>query len=98
MTISVQRFLNFTITYRSIFLLQRTLKSITLYLSRYGSISLRDHELTDFLFRGLMFEAEAANFQSAGIQVGADTQEAEKSLLTEALAPFPVRRRNQALE
>jgi hypothetical protein len=54
--------------------------------------------LRDFLFRGLMFEAEAANFQSAGIQVGADAREAEEKLLSEALAPFSVQRRNKALE
>ena len=44
-------------------------------------------ELRDFLFRGLMFEAEASNFQAAGIRVGADMREAEDRLLTEALAP-----------
>ncbi len=55
-------------------------------------------DLRDFLFRGLMFEAEAANFQSAGIQVGADIREAEERLLAEALVPFGVARRNAALE
>jgi hypothetical protein len=59
---------------------------------------LRDKDLTDFLFRGLMFEAEAANFQAAGIQVGADSRDAEEHLLAEALAPFGVQRRNDALE
>jgi hypothetical protein len=55
-------------------------------------------EVRDFLFRGLMFEAEAAAFQSAGIQVGADTKQAEERLLSEALAPFNVATRNNALE
>jgi len=55
-------------------------------------------ELRDFLFRGLMFESEAENFQSAGIRVGADAREAEGQLLAEALAPFGVQRRNSALE
>ena len=55
-------------------------------------------DLRDFLFRGLMFEAEAAGFQSAGIQVGADTQQAEERLLSEALSPFTVSSRNNALE
>src|SRR5579872_1128032 len=55
-------------------------------------------ELRDFLFRGLMFEAEAGTYQSAGIQVGADSREAEEHLLAEALAPFGVTRRNNALE
>lgn len=54
--------------------------------------------LRDFLFRGLMFEADAARFQSAGIQVGADTGQAEERLLSEALSPFNVTTRNNALE
>jgi len=45
-----------------------------------------------------MFEAEAARFQAAGIQVGADTAQAEERLLSEALAPFNVTTRNNALE
>lgn len=59
-----------------------------------------DHhkDLRDFLFRGLMFEAEAMSFQSAGIQVGADTSQAEERLLSEALSPFNVSSRNNALE
>lgn len=55
-------------------------------------------DIRDFLFRGLMFEAEAATFQAAGIQVGADTSQAEERLLSEALAPFNVNTRNNALE
>lgn len=45
-----------------------------------------------------MFEAEAERFRLAGIQIGADSTEAEESLLKEALAPFGIARRNQALE
>jgi Swt1-like HEPN len=45
-----------------------------------------------------MFEAEAAQFQDAGIQVGADIKQTENRLLSEALAPFGVQRRNSALE
>jgi hypothetical protein len=59
---------------------------------------LKSRDLRDFLFRGLMFESEASKFQSAGIQVGADQSDAEERLLVEALAPFGVSRRNQALE
>jgi len=55
-------------------------------------------DLRDFLFRGLMFEAEADRFRKAGIQIGAVATEAEESLLREALAPFGVSRRNNALE
>lgn len=55
-------------------------------------------DLRDFLFRGLMFESEASRFQSAGIQVGADQGQAEEKLLSDAIAPFGVGRRNSALE
>lgn len=55
-------------------------------------------DLRDFLFRGLMFEADADRFQSAGIQVGADTGQAEERLLSEALSSFNVTMRNNALE
>jgi len=50
------------------------------------------------MFRGLMFESEARGFTAAGIQVGADIGQAEERLLSEALSPFGVARRNQALE
>lgn len=59
---------------------------------------MKNKDLRDFLFRGLMFESEAARFQAAGIQVGADLADAEEKLLAEALSPFGVTRRNQALE
>lgn len=58
---------------------------------------MRYKELRDFLFRGLMFESEAVGFQSAGIQVGADSLAAEDNLLSEALSPFGVQTRNNAL-
>lgn len=45
-----------------------------------------------------MFEAEATEFQSAGIQIGADTQRADKDLMIEALSPFGVSKRNSALQ
>ena len=57
-----------------------------------------NNDVTDFLFRGLMFEAEAERFRRAGIQIGASSTDAEESLLKEALAPFSVMRRNNALE
>ena len=59
---------------------------------------MKHKDLRDFLFRGLMFEAEASRFQSAGIQIGSDVAASEKRLLDEALAPFGVQRRNNALE
>ena len=59
---------------------------------------MKHKNLRDFLFRGLLFEAEATGFQKAGIKVGADQTETEQQLLAEALAPFPVDLRNSALE
>jgi len=55
-------------------------------------------DIRDFFFRGLMFEAEAEDFQKAGIRIGADNQFTEKQLLAEALSPFGVNRRNNGLE
>ncbi|WP_196801702.1 Swt1 family HEPN domain-containing protein [Thioalkalivibrio sp. AKL7] len=55
-------------------------------------------EFRDFLFRGLMFESEAAQYQKAGIQIGANAYQDEENLLLEALSPFGVSRRNNALE
>jgi len=52
----------------------------------------------DFMFRGLLFESEATRFQMAGIKIGADQTETEERLLAEALSPFPVNLRNNALE
>jgi hypothetical protein len=52
----------------------------------------------DFVFRGLLFESESEVFRKAGIRVGADLGETEDQLLQEALSPFGVQRRNQALE
>src|SRR4029077_12641759 len=55
-------------------------------------------DLRDFMFRGLMFEAEAGTFQKAGIQIGASSTQTEESLLKEALAPFGIALRNNGLE
>jgi len=54
--------------------------------------------LRDFVFRGLLFESEADVFRRAGIEVGMDLGAAEEQLVLEALAPFGVKRRNDALE
>jgi hypothetical protein len=59
---------------------------------------LKNSHVRDFLFRGLMFESEALDFQRAGIQIGANAAATEESLLREALAPFGIGRRNSALE
>lgn len=55
-------------------------------------------KVRDFVFRGLLFESEAEVFRRAGINVGIDIGEAEEQLLLEALSPFGVQRRNDALE
>jgi hypothetical protein len=54
--------------------------------------------IRNWLFRSIMFEAEAERFRIAGIRVGADHVETERQLLTETLAPFPVDLRAQALQ
>ncbi len=54
-------------------------------------------ELTDWMFRALMFEAEAEHFRAAGIRLGADMRAAEAQLLEEALQPFQLSLRNDAL-
>lgn len=45
-----------------------------------------------------MFEAEATAFRSAGIRIGADQSDVERSLLEETLAPFSVGMRDAALQ
>ncbi len=59
---------------------------------------MKTNNVRDFLFRGLMFESEATQFQRAGIQIGANAAETEEALLRDVLAPFGVSRRNSALE
>jgi len=54
-------------------------------------------QLRSWLFRSLMFEAEAESFRQAGVRVGVDERGAESGLLDEALAPFPLSIRNDAL-
>lgn len=54
-------------------------------------------DVRDWLFRGLMFESEAERFRTAGIRVGADARDIERSLLEEALSPFSVDMRNDAI-
>lgn len=57
----------------------------------------RNREVRDWLFRGIMFEADAEQFRQAGIRIGADQRSAEQSLLEEVLSPFGVDLRNDAL-
>lgn len=60
-------------------------------------MSTNKKDLRDWMFRGLMFEADAENFRRAGLRVGADQREVEQSLFQEALSPFSVDLRNHAL-
>lgn len=53
-------------------------------------------DIRDWMFRGLLFEAEAEEFRRAGIRVGADVSESERSLLEEELQPFGIDLRNEA--
>ena len=55
-------------------------------------------KVRDLVFRGLLFESESEAFRRAGIRVGADLGQTEEQLLLEALSPFGVKRRNDALE
>lgn len=52
--------------------------------------------LRSWLFRTLMFEAEAEGLRDAGIRVGADERVAEDQLMSLALDPYPVAIRNAA--
>src|SRR3954471_20124770 len=54
-------------------------------------------DLRDWMFRGLLFEAEAERFRSAGIRVGANEAESERELFEEMLDPFGIDLRNEAL-
>lgn len=55
-------------------------------------------DVRDWLFRGLLFEADAEKFRAAGIRVGADTRDTERDLLEEVLDPFSIDLRNDALQ
>lgn len=55
-------------------------------------------DLRDWMFRALMFESEAEQFRKSGIRLGANIRDTERSLLDEALAPFPLSLRNESLQ
>ena len=57
----------------------------------------KNRDVRDWMFRHLMFEAEADGFRSAGIRIGTDDSQVERSLLEETLDPFSVELRNDAL-
>lgn len=56
-----------------------------------------DDALRSWLFRSLMFEAESETFRRAGVRVGIDESAAEERLQQEALGPFSLNTRNEAL-
>jgi hypothetical protein len=51
----------------------------------------------DFVFKGLLFDAECDRFRKAGIKMGIPEEEAEQELLRQDLAPFSVALRGPAL-
>ena len=57
----------------------------------------KDLNIREWMFRALMFEAEAETFRNVGIRIGADAKQVEKSLMEETLTPFPLSVRNEAL-
>jgi len=59
---------------------------------------LANPDIRDFVFRGLLLESETESFRRAGIRVGADQSDSEQYLIYEALSPFGVQRRNDAIE
>jgi hypothetical protein len=89
--------LGYTITFRYTYLRQKISRYTTPCLSRFEDTCLI-REVRDFVFRGLLLESEAEVFRRAGINVGIDLQASEEQLLLEALSPFGVQRRNDALE
>jgi hypothetical protein len=66
--------------------------------SRCEITSLTSSSLRDFIFRGMLFDAEAEQFRRAGIKIGLDRRGTEEALLLEALSQFGIKRRNDALE
>lgn len=54
-------------------------------------------EIRDFVFRGLLFDSEAESFRRAGIDVGLAVAQSEERLLVDALEPFGVERRRNAV-
>ncbi len=68
----------------------------SLNLLRSTSLIANRKDVRDWMFRGLLFEAEAEEYRKAGIRVGADAFESEQMLLEEELAPFSLGLRNEA--
>jgi len=54
-------------------------------------------DLRTWLFRAMMFEADAEDLRASGIRIGADQRRFEDSLMEETLRPFSVDLRNSAL-
>lgn len=61
-------------------------------------MKIEKREIRDWLFRGILFEADAEKFRAAGIRVGADARDSERVLLDEVLDPFSIDLRNDALQ
>ena len=56
-----------------------------------------NQKLRDFVFKGLLFEADSEIFRKAGLNVGIDFSKNEEKLLLENLEKFNIQTRNNAL-
>lgn len=54
-------------------------------------------EVRDFVFKGMLFDAECERFREAGLRVGVPAEEAEQDLLREGIAEFSLALRGPAL-
>lgn len=54
-------------------------------------------EIRDFVFKGMLFDAECEKFREAGLRIGVPSEEAEQDLLREGIAEFSLALRSPAL-
>ncbi len=54
-------------------------------------------DVRQWLFRAMMFEADAEIFRTAGVRIGADQTDVEAKLMEEVLRPFPIQLRSESM-
>ncbi|WP_375457958.1 Swt1 family HEPN domain-containing protein [uncultured Enterovirga sp.] len=54
-------------------------------------------QVREFVFKGLLFDAECERFRAAGINIGVPVEASEHDLMREVLAPFSIALRGPAL-
>jgi len=54
-------------------------------------------QLRDFVFKGMLFDAECEKFRAAGFQIGVPSDQTERDLMKEVLSPFSIALRSPAL-